>query len=286
MNDTPNPEPVVDPDLPDHVRTLLLRAHHTPPRRPLPVPRPLAEHPLAATLATVLVLLVGMRLLARVFVVVAALLLLAAAVVVLVNVAASGPDRAARRAWQRHRDRCITAEDLDPEAAALLLRAQKAAAAVDDAQVVRDDVLDTALNTAVLPRQLWETATALRRITQLRSRPAPDTAHDPEVAALLADRDRALRAAQRSVGARVAALEDYAARVAEADRAWQRAATLRRLLAEQEELRDLLAATAADEAAVRELADLTERAQAAEEHLRTAADRAAQAASRLPGADT
>lgn len=292
MNDSPHPDPVFDPDLPEDVRALLRSAHDAPrpdstPRRPRLVPRPLAEHPVAATLTTVLVLLVGLRLMARVFVFVAAVALVAAAVVLLVNALAPrrDPHRAARRALRQHRDRCVTAADLDPEAAALLARAQQAAAAIDTAQVVRDDVIDTALTTAVLPRQLWETATALRRITELRSRPTPEDSGDTEITALLADRDRALRTVQRSVEARVNALEDYADRVAEADRAWQRVATLRRLIAEQEELRDLLAATAADETAVRELADLTERAEAAEAHLRTAASQAAEAASRLPGTD-
>ncbi|EOR71417.1 hypothetical protein TM51_08021 [Thermobifida fusca TM51] len=293
MNDVSRPHPVIDPDLPEKARTQLETALHppqdTPPaehRRTL-LPQPIADHPVATVVITLLVLLVGMRLLARVFVFVAAAVLLIGAGILLVALLAPrrDPQRAARQLRDRYRDHYVTADDLDEEAAALLARAQRAVATITSAHVVRDDILDVALNTAVLPRQLWETARALRSLTELRSRPTPSHGDDTTIAMLLDDRKRALQAIHQSVADRVAALEDYATRVSEAEQAWQRVATLRRLIAEQEELRDLLAATAADEVAVRELAELTERARAAEAHLQNAAHQAAQAALRLPGVD-
>ncbi|WP_234402086.1 hypothetical protein, partial [Thermobifida halotolerans] len=256
MNHPIRPDPVFDPELSEEERALL-RAHLNPPdrRRPpeaeasrrLPLPRWAVEHPVAAAVVAVLAVVVGLRLLARVAPFAAPLLLLtvvvAAAVVLLVAAfrTPGGGESPARAAARRYRDRYVTAEELDAEAGRLLVRAQRAAAAVEDARVVRDDVVDAALNASVLPHQLWETATALRRISDLRSRPTPAEA-DAEAAPLLAGRRRALEEAQRSVAVRVAALEDYAERVTEADRAHQRAQQLRGLLAEQEELRDLLAA--------------------------------------------
>ncbi|TDQ44170.1 hypothetical protein [Actinorugispora endophytica] len=294
MSEPPRPDPVLDPDLPAQDRALLradpdalIPARAPTPAEPeavwrFPLARWLLEHPVAASVTTVVVLLAGARLLSRVLLLVLPVLA-AVFVVALLATARRDKEPPARAAARRHHGRYVTAADLDDDAARLLARAQRAATAVRAARVVRSGHIDAVDNTVVLEHQLWETATTLRRISDLRARAVPTPDASDDIAELLARRRRVLEAARESAAARVTALEDYAERVAEAERTLERATALHRLLAEQEELTDLLAATAADEHAVRHLAELTERAATAQEGLRRAAREAGEAARRLPG---
>ncbi|GAA3741257.1 hypothetical protein HDA32_002514 [Spinactinospora alkalitolerans] len=290
--------PVVDPDLPAGERAVLLSHAHalTPAGSPAPPPVParwefpflqwVREHPVATLVVAVAGTLVGMRLLLRLFVFVLPLLLLAA-LIALVVTARRVTESPAQALARRHHGRYIVAEaDLDEPARHLLARAQRAVDAVDAADVVASGHIDAIDNAVVLPRQVWEIATTLRRVTELRARAAEaeaDLSGAQGLEDLLAERAAALEAAEASVTARIGALEGYAARVAEADESHRRLRAVERLLAEQEDYLDLMAATVADDYAADHIGELGERARTAQERLRRALAEAAEAGLRLPG---
>ncbi|MBB6171801.1 hypothetical protein HNR23_001861 [Nocardiopsis mwathae] len=197
---------------------------------------------------------------------------------------AEPPARAAARA---HHGRYLTSDDLDRPARALLTRAQAAVDAATSAPQAATGHADTIDNTVVLPEQLWDIATRLRHITDLRARArvAENIRLDIDVSGLLAERHAALRAADTAVTGRVQALERYAAHLTAAAEHHRRLQELQRLLDEQQDYRDLLAQNAADPHAVRPVEELTDRARAAEENLRRCLEEAAHAARMLDPGD-
>ncbi|NUR85370.1 MAG: hypothetical protein HOY71_14910 [Nonomuraea sp.] len=135
----------------------------------------------------------------------------------------------ALRAWsnvRKYRDKVLS--DFDPECAGLLLRAQRAVAAVTESEVMKADLIDSADNRLTLADDEWEIAQTLAGVTRARREHVPME----EVVA--------------SVRRRVESLESYAAHVREADLAYRAAMRL-------EEHRDLLAGTARDEKAIEQI---------------------------------
>ncbi|WP_217999324.1 hypothetical protein [Nocardiopsis trehalosi] len=193
------------------------------------------------------------------------------------------PESPAAAAARRYHGRYFVAADFDASARALLVRAQDAIDTVTDAgppDTGDIDAIDAIDNEVVLPRQLWDIATTLRHLTDLRDRArAADPARlGVDVGDLLAERRAALAAAEGAATARVEALERYAAHVTAAEEHRRRLRELRLLLDEQQEYRDLLAATAADEYAVGHIDELAARARAAEAHLGRALEAAVEEA--------
>ncbi|QBI54308.1 hypothetical protein [Streptomonospora litoralis] len=272
--------PVIDPDLAAEERDLLA-AHPgvlVPATAPAPAPTRDAQPSDRRRIPIVLGLLaalVGIAVLTRSPVLILGCLLLLAMAPAGLSGAlrpAAREHPAARAARLRH-GRYLLAADFDEPCRALLARAQQAA---DDATASTEELADTGRieareNTVVLPRQLWDIATTLRSITDLGDRARiVDPALAEEVADLLAERRAAVETARGAIEARVAALERYAAGIAAAARHQRRLDELRRLLHEQEDYRDLLAATAADEHAAADIDRLAERAGLAEEDLAAA----------------
>ncbi|GAB2807796.1 hypothetical protein GCM10022221_01340 [Actinocorallia aurea] len=159
-------------------------------------------------------------------------------------------------------DKYLTEDDFDSEAAALLVRAQRAAETVKDALVVREGLLEERDPALELPRQEWEIAQVLARQTRLRrDATALSTASEvAEVAALqaaLEPQQAKLALSVAAVTRRVEALERYAARTREADAALRACRRLEDLGAHAREYDDLLADTVRDELAVPTIDRLT-----------------------------
>ncbi|MBW8481196.1 hypothetical protein [Actinomadura parmotrematis] len=205
----------------------------------------------------------------------------AAAVLAAASFAAwcAGAARAARepaaaRAARELHGRYLLPADLDGPAARLLARAQRAVDAVLGSAAHRAGLLDAAGNAAELPREEWEIAGTLAEHTRLRrERSARDAGRlSAPVRELLRSRDAALEASVRSVTARIAALEDYARRAAEADDAYHEWRVLQALPEQDARDRELLARTVRDDLARDRIARLAGDARAAAEALRAAAD--------------
>ncbi|MGD0704957.1 MAG: hypothetical protein ABSA02_34355 [Trebonia sp.] len=163
---------------------------------------------------------------------------------------------------------------LDGRAAALLRRAQDAVRAVTSAEICRDGLLDEPSTTAALAAQQSEIADALReqaRLSAERSWLAEPSPGSP-AAELLEQHRQAARAAHRSIAARVAALERYAAEVRQADadyRDWRQHAAISELTGPH---LDMLARTAADEYRIAELTAMIDQARSVRRALREPRD--------------
>jgi hypothetical protein len=166
--------------------------------------------------------------------------------------------------------RRLPADGLDASAAALLRRAQDAVRVVTSAEICRDGLLDEPATTAALAAQQSEIADALREQARLRAErswlaePSPGSA----AAELLEQHRQAAQAAHRSIAARVAALERYAAEVRQADtdyRDWRQHAAITELTGPH---LDMLARTAADEHRIAELIAMTDQARSLRRALR------------------
>ncbi len=162
------------------------------------------------------------------------------------------------------------AAGLDARAAALLRRTQNAVRTVISAEICRDGLLDEPATTAALTAQQSEIADALREQARLRAErswlaePSPGS----PAAELLEQHRQAAQAAHRSIAARVAALERYAAEVRQADadyRDWRQHAAITELT---DPHLDILARTAADEHRIAELIAMTDQARAMRRALR------------------
>ncbi|MDD9383112.1 hypothetical protein M8Z33_42000 [Streptomyces sp. ZAF1911] len=170
----------------------------------------------------------------------------------------------------------VQGDHLTVPARVLLSRAQRAQSAVVSSVVHRLDLIDRQRNEIVLPVQVWEIASALREYSRLW-----DTTSDSssgEVVALQAARRQTLRASRDGVEQRVAALEDYAEQVREADLRYQELQQIQRLTEGNGEAMELLARTAADALAVAEIEAMTAQAAVVEKTFTTALDRASAAA--------
>ncbi|ROO83532.1 hypothetical protein EDD29_1035 [Actinocorallia herbida] len=159
-------------------------------------------------------------------------------------------------------DRYLTEDDFDAEAAALLVRTQRAADTVKDALVVRDGLLEELDPALELPRQEWEIAQVLARQARLRrDAVALSTVSGvAEIAALnaaLEPQQAKLALSVAAVTRRVEALERYAERTREADAALRACRRLEDLGAHAREYDELLADTVRDELAVPTIDRLT-----------------------------
>ena len=183
-----------------------------------------------------------------------------------------------------HRDRIVGPSDLDDPCRELLLRAQRAIAAVLGSEVYASDMLDHAAGEMVLRWHEWDIAAALREITRLRAELAASAAAGgagPMAAAVLDSQQRAITLARDATEARVGALESYAVQVQAADAAQQDWLSALRLSALNSQYLDLVARTAAGEHALAEITGLTEQAVTAAEVFRGSLHQAALAAEAL-----
>ncbi|WP_328923510.1 hypothetical protein OG429_01945 [Streptomyces sp. NBC_00190] len=181
----------------------------------------------------------------------------------------------------------VAPEELSETAQVLVGRAQQAQRTILASQVHRLDLIDCRRNELVLPEQVWEVAKALREYSRL-SKSAEADSSNAEVIALQATRRRALRASHDGVEMRVVALEEYAARVREADLRYEELQQIQRLTDGNAEALDLLARTAADALAVAEIDGMNQQAAVLAKTLTMALDRASAAAAiiALPLRDT
>ncbi|MER5951197.1 hypothetical protein ABT127_34685 [Streptomyces sp. NPDC001904] len=163
------------------------------------------------------------------------------------------------RVLQTARRSVIRPDQLTDEAAALLVRAQRAVERVAGSEVHRRDLVDRLRNDRVLPLQVWEIAQALASYSRLLlSGPAQPTADRDDEAVDCRDGNLALALA--GIEARLKALEIYADQAAEADRSLSEFEQMQRLAGDDGDVLDVLADTAAHELAVADLAGMAARA--------------------------
>jgi hypothetical protein len=163
-----------------------------------------------------------------------------------------------QRDLDRHSDKIIFPHDLDITDRLLLARAQNAIDAILGSQVRAAGLLEA--DEPALRRHEWEIACTSRELTRVRALPAPDPEAGAMTAAVLAAQQRALALAEEATISRIRALERYAEQVTAADdahRDWQMALRQSGL---NDVYLDLVARTAADELAITELDELTDRA--------------------------
>jgi hypothetical protein len=174
------------------------------------------------------------------------------------------PIPSALRRWQDQRDlhrqcgKIIFPYDLDASDRLLLARTQNAVDTILGSQVRAAGLLEA--DEPALRRHEWEIACTTRELTRVRALPTPDVRTGAMTAAVLGAQQRALALAEEATLSRICALERYAEQIATADdahRDWQ--AALRQGSLNDVYL-DLVARTAADQLAVAELDELTDRA--------------------------
>ncbi|MCT9933894.1 hypothetical protein N5079_27145 [Planotetraspora sp. A-T 1434] len=194
---------------------------------------------------------------------------------VLVGRCGEGP--AARLARSLH-GRYVRPQDLDAAGVRLLGRAQMAVAAVLESDVNAAGMLDDVRNAVTLPAQVWEIALTLMRVDRLRAEheAVPDR-DNPRIAEMLDAQAEALTLATEAVTRRIGAIEDYAAQVRAADDALRQWKTVQHLSGRSAAYQELLASTVRDELAIAQIAGLTEEARRIEETLRASVSRARKA---------
>ncbi|HUB41350.1 MAG TPA: hypothetical protein VMA72_21110 [Streptosporangiaceae bacterium] len=174
------------------------------------------------------------------------------------------PRSSALRRWRQQRDldrqsdKIIFPHDLHGTDRLLLARAQNAVDTILGSRVRAAGLLEP--DEPALRRHEWEIACTSRELTRVRELPAADVAAGALTAAVVDAQQRALALAEESTINRIRALERYAGQVAAADdahRDWEAALGQGGL---NDIYLDLVARTAADELAVAELGELTERA--------------------------
>jgi hypothetical protein len=174
------------------------------------------------------------------------------------------PAPSALRRWRQQRDlnrqsdKIIFPLDLHRTDRLRLARAQNAVDTILGSQVRVAGLLEP--DEPALRRHEWEIACTSRELTRVRALPTADSAAGAMTAAVLEAQQRALALAEEAAISRIRALERYAEQVAAADNAhrdWQAALRLSGL---NDVYLELVARTAADELAVAELDELTDRA--------------------------
>jgi hypothetical protein len=181
-----------------------------------------------------------------------------------------------------HRDQVVAPSSLDLACRQLLQRAQEAIALALESAPDEADLPEIVAERTLL-RHEWEIAVALREITDLRAEHTSNAAASagPMTDAVLEPHQRALQLAQDAIVSRVTALECYAAEMSTAGTAyrdWQDALRVSHL---NDRYLELVARTAADEQAVTEISDLTERATEAARAFRETVGQVSQAAAAL-----
>jgi hypothetical protein len=180
-------------------------------------------------------------------------------------------------------DRFIQPSNLDASCLRLLVRAQQAIGVILGSKVHADSQLGHAAGEKALREHEWQIAAALLKSTRLSAKFASNAADapGPMTAAVLESHKRALTVAQDATTSRVTALERCAAQAEAADAAqrdWRGALKASEL---NDQYRDLVARTAADELAIAEITGLTEQAAAAEQVFRDSLHEAVLAAEAL-----
>jgi len=193
-----------------------------------------------------------------------------------------------RAAAEANAERFCLPGDLDEKGRELLARAQRAIRRVHESEVARAGLLEPGENAVTLPQQEWQIAKTLRKVAQLREDQRNVLAEGvtPEAEAALRPLRAALDDVESSVTARVEALERYADRTAEADAAYQAHAQVARVARRAAEYQDLLAETAADELAVSEIDRLARHAADLERSLHESLQAAQQAGIEVPRPDS
>ncbi len=183
----------------------------------------------------------------------------------------------------RCRDQVVSPLALERECRDLLWRAQRAIGTIVATPVYAGDLRGTVAE-PVLRQHEWETAVALREITELLldlvSSSGGGTA-GPMTAAVLLAQNRAISIARDATTARVLALESLAAQVAAAEAARRDWETAHRMAANNDKYLDLVARTAADQHATAEITSLAEQAAVAAQAFRETLQRATMAAEAL-----
>ncbi|MBB5630307.1 hypothetical protein [Sphaerisporangium krabiense] len=219
---------------------------------------------------------------------------LGAVIAGLSGVHALAGDPARREARRRlrvaaaHADRFVLPGDLDAESREMLARAQRAAEEVLRSRVHHAGMLDAIDNAATLPAEVWRLAVRLADLTRTRAehhRIVPRDVPD-DVAAVFGPYAEALERAHRSLGARVAALEEYAAGVRRADAVFHAHRQLGVLRERTPDYERLLAETEEDHLAVPHTGRLTAQAHEVERLFRATLAEARRAGGLcLPAAD-
>jgi hypothetical protein len=173
-------------------------------------------------------------------------------------------------------DRVVCPYELDGPCRSILAKAQWAIETVLRSEVRAAGLLEA--DEPTLRRHEWEIATALRRVTGLRAIHAAQRPAGSMTVSVLQSQQRALDVAQEATAARTAALERFAAQVASADAAYRDWRDALELSGLNDRYLDLVAATAADEIAIAELTDLTDRAAITSSALQDSLHAASQAA--------
>jgi hypothetical protein len=126
-----------------------------------------------------------------------------------------------RKLARQHHGRYLLAADFDDEAAALMLRCQRAVRQVLNAKVTTLGLLDEIQNELVLPEQLWDIGRVLQQQSVLRTKQREATAGivTPELEAVLGPQRQALARSVAAMEKKVVAIENYAHRVRVADAA-------------------------------------------------------------------
>ncbi len=185
---------------------------------------------------------------------------------------------------KRYRGQFVAPRCLDAESRRVLWRAQRAIDMILRSAVYADSSLSHITGAAELRRHEWEIATQLLEITKLRNVHASNSAKKApgaSTARVLDSHLLALRVAQEATITRVTELERYAEQVMAVDAAQQDWDNAQRLSAINDEYLQLVARTAADEHAIREIASYREEAVIAEEVFRDSFNQATLAAEAL-----
>ncbi len=174
------------------------------------------------------------------------------------SAASRGQRRQLNRQLDRFPGRVIFAADLDWDMRTLLARAQRAVDEVLGSEVLAVGLFDA--DGPALRRHEWDIACALRSFTRVRALPATDASVGEMTAAVVEAQHQALDVAVAATTRRISSLENYADQVAVADAALRDWQSSLRQAGLNDAYFDLLARTAADELAVSELGQLTDRA--------------------------
>jgi hypothetical protein len=178
----------------------------------------------------------------------------------------------------------VESSDLDAPCRKLLLRAQDAIGIVLKSQVYTEKQLEPAVEEMALRRHEWEVATMLRDISSLRKEheaSRDEKSQGPRTKAVLDSQRQALELATNATVSRIKALERYATQLRAADDALRDWHNAQRASGLNDRYLDLIARTAADEHAIKEIQGLTDQAAAAAEAFRDSLDQASMAAEAL-----
>jgi len=172
---------------------------------------------------------------------------------------------------------------LERECGVLLLRTQRAIAAIVTSTVYAGD-LRSAASVPALRHHEWEIAVELREITELLFDLVSSSGGGragPMTAPVLLSQHRAIEIARDATTARIVAIEQLATQVAATEVARRDWETAHRMAANNDKYLDLVARTAVDERATAEITDLAQQAALAAQAFRETLQQATLAAEAL-----